>query len=129
MLSEDVMSLLNSVFQEGKVPLAIKELVFWRPTWQDPVFENFEPINDAARLSTCNPLWFEIRFEFEGRDYEYHIECKNNSGGFEVKSYMLKGCDAYPGDDPKQLESGIESTMVFLTALTLRVLDAFCKRN
>jgi hypothetical protein len=101
MLKEQVMDTLNELFVKFKVPMKIKDIFLYRPTFHELPFEDFEPINDARRLAVCDPLCIEFDYEYSNYNFSYHIECTNSKGAFRVKTLMLKSADIYPKDTQK----------------------------
>jgi len=127
MLKDDVMKLLNMVFERAKIPVKITELFLYRPAYHEPPFENFEPINEAKRLISCDPLFIEITFNHDNRLYEYQLRCSNNRGSFLPGFYWLKKCDIYPNEDPKNVEKGMEDNIKFISGMLLKTLELLSK--
>lgn len=98
MLKDEVIEALNELFAKFKVPLKIKDLFLYRPVFHELPFEDFEPINEASRLTTCDPLCIDLDYELDCYNFSYHLECSNRRGIFKVKTKWLKFSDIYPID-------------------------------
>jgi hypothetical protein len=133
MLKDEIIKTLNDLFAKFKVPLKIKDLFLYRPVMHELPFEDFEPIHEAKRLITCNPLCVELDYEFNNYNFSYHLECVNEKGTFAIKEQWLKNSDIYPVDtkdmtvDEKEItkKSGIaEFSSVLVRMLSLACQDA-----
>lgn len=127
MLKDDLIKVLNAVFQKAKIPLKITDMFLYRPVYHEPPFENFEPINEAKRLAVCNPIWVEFDLESNDRRYMYQLRCKNNKGAFSLGHLRLKSCDYYEGEDPKKLERDMKSDADLVTRLLLQIFELLAK--
>lgn len=123
MLKDEVMNLLNLFFERAKIPVRITELFMYRPVIHEPPFENFEPINEATRLVSCDPLFIEIGLKHNDRWYEYQIRCRKEKSKFLPKIYWLKYCDLFPTEDPKKVEKDMEGNIQLVAKFLLKTLE------
>ncbi|MCJ7430013.1 hypothetical protein MUO83_02200 [Candidatus Bathyarchaeota archaeon] len=98
MLKDEIIAALNELFVKFKVPMKIKDLFLYRPVFHEVPFEDFEPINEANRLTSCDPLCIELDYECDGYIFSYHMECSNKKGIFRIKEKWLKHSDIFPRD-------------------------------
>lgn len=131
MLKDEIITTLNEVFTKFKIPMKIKDLFLYRLVFHEVPFEDFEPINEAKRLTACNSLCIEFDYELEGYNFSYHLECTNANGTFVLKEQMLKGSDIYPSDtkdnivDEKEITK--KSRIDVFSSLLVRILSMACK--
>jgi hypothetical protein len=127
MLKDEIIKALNGFFVKFKIPMQIKDLFLYRPVYHEPPFEDFEPINEAKKLTACDPLCIEFDYEFEGYDFSYHLECRNKKGVFGIKEMWLKYSDIYPSDasDMKvdENEMTVKSKIDVFSSMLLQVLS------
>lgn len=127
MLSDDITKALDEIFTKVKIPMKVREIFLYRPVYHELPFEDFEPINDAARLVVCDPLCIEFDYEFNGYNFSYHLECANSKGDFSLKEKWLKNSDIYASDakDNKVNETQIteKSKIDLFSSLLLRMLS------
>ena len=127
MLKDDLIKILNTVFEKGKIPLKINDMFLYRPVYHEPPFENFEPISEAKRLVMCDPIWCEFEIEHNNRRYVYQIRCRNKKGEFSKKHFWLKTCDYYEGEDPKKLERDMKSHADLISKFLLQIFALLAK--
>jgi len=127
MLNDEIIKTINEIFAKFKIPMKVKDLFLYRPFYHEIPFENFEPINDATRLATCDPLCIEFDYEFNGYNFSYHLECTKTKGAFSLKEKWLKGSDIYAsdakGDIVDEANMTKKSRVDVFASLLLRILS------
>ena len=123
MLKDDIIEVLNSVFERAKIPIKIKDLFLYRPVYHESPFEHFEPITEVSRLAFCDPVWMELEVEYDKHRYVYQLRCRNAKGRFKQKLCWLRMCDIFQGEDPKKLERDMKSNVNLVSRILLTLLE------
>ena len=73
MKAESIMAHVNMCYQKGEIPLEIKELHIYHPTYDPYGHDDFLLVNPDVRLDGCAMLLIEVRVyrRKEDRYYEY----------------------------------------------------------
>ena len=127
MLKDDLIKILNTLFQKAKIPLRINNMFLYRPVYHESPFENFEPINEKKRLAVCDPIWCEFEVEHDSRRYLYQIRCRNKRGKFSVGHLWLKSCDYCEGEDAEKLESAMKTHVNLISKCLLQLFELLSK--
>ena len=127
MLKDDIMKLLNTFFEKGKIPLRINSMFLYRPVFHEQPFDKLEVVHEAKRLPFCNPLFIEFEVEHNEHRYEYQLRCGNDKGKFMLKLCRLKMCDIFPNENAKELEINMENNVNFVAKILLLALNLFAR--
>ena len=126
MKAESIMAHVNMCYQKGEIPLEIKELHIYHPTYDPNGHDDLLQVNPDVRLDGCAMLLIEVRVyrRKEDRYYEYQIRCRNNAmAGFEPTEIILQTCDIFPGENPVEIENEMKNTMDNATDFLLNTLQ------